>query len=187
MLERDCFRLSRNHAPAFFAHDLFGKPVPTPDQVRGRLFSDHALVLTQRYEGRQPASAASTRMRRCSATCFDAARRQTVTATRPAGLCLPHHDIFPVAPMHRHASANSSDEHAVSESGERGDHASDDPRRVRGDTFHHVIRSGLRLLRNSGSAPQRVARSRIVLLRRPLGAVGRFPAIRKKTPVRVRK
>ena len=26
-----------------FEHDLFGKPVPTPHQVRGRLFPDHAL------------------------------------------------------------------------------------------------------------------------------------------------
>src|SRR5262249_15767095 len=26
-----------------FAHDLSGKPLPTPHQVRGRLFSDHAL------------------------------------------------------------------------------------------------------------------------------------------------
>jgi uncharacterized protein len=25
-------------------HDLFGKPVSTPDQVRGRLFPDHALM-----------------------------------------------------------------------------------------------------------------------------------------------
>jgi hypothetical protein len=25
-------------------HDRFRKPVPTPDQVRGRLFRDHALV-----------------------------------------------------------------------------------------------------------------------------------------------
>jgi len=31
---RLCFR---------FARDLFRKPVPTPDQVRGRLFRDHAL------------------------------------------------------------------------------------------------------------------------------------------------
>jgi hypothetical protein len=29
-------------------HDLFRKPVPTPDQVRGRLFRDHALKRTQR-------------------------------------------------------------------------------------------------------------------------------------------
>jgi hypothetical protein len=27
-----------------FEHDLFRKPVPTPDQVRGRLFRDHALA-----------------------------------------------------------------------------------------------------------------------------------------------
>src|SRR5256885_4022982 len=27
-----------------FAHGLFGKPVSTPDQVRGRLFPDHALL-----------------------------------------------------------------------------------------------------------------------------------------------
>jgi hypothetical protein len=27
-----------------FEHDLFGKPVSTPHQVRGRLFPDHALV-----------------------------------------------------------------------------------------------------------------------------------------------
>jgi hypothetical protein len=27
-----------------FEHDLFGKPVPTPHQVRGRLFPDHALA-----------------------------------------------------------------------------------------------------------------------------------------------
>jgi hypothetical protein len=25
-------------------HDLFGKPVATPDQVQGRLFPDHALT-----------------------------------------------------------------------------------------------------------------------------------------------
>src|SRR5712691_12861979 len=27
-----------------FAHALFGKPVPTPDQVRGGLFPEHALA-----------------------------------------------------------------------------------------------------------------------------------------------
>jgi len=26
-----------------FAHVLFGKPVATPDQVRGKLFPEHAL------------------------------------------------------------------------------------------------------------------------------------------------
>jgi len=30
--------------PLLFAHDLFRKPVPTPHQVRGKLFRDHALV-----------------------------------------------------------------------------------------------------------------------------------------------
>src|ERR1700720_4099653 len=29
------------------AHDLFRKPVPTPHQVRGRLFRDHALADTR--------------------------------------------------------------------------------------------------------------------------------------------
>src|SRR5215475_11064207 len=29
--------------PLFREHDLFRKPVPTPHQVRGRLFRDHAL------------------------------------------------------------------------------------------------------------------------------------------------
>src|SRR5262249_44711048 len=30
--------------PAFAEASLFRKPVPTPDQVRGRLFRDHALA-----------------------------------------------------------------------------------------------------------------------------------------------
>src|SRR5262245_13668222 len=30
-----------------FEHDLFRKPVPTPDQVRGMLIPDHALLLHQ--------------------------------------------------------------------------------------------------------------------------------------------
>src|SRR3974390_2008928 len=37
-----------------FAHDLIRKPVSTPDQVRGRLFRDHALAprgRRTRYEG----------------------------------------------------------------------------------------------------------------------------------------
>src|SRR5215471_3535956 len=33
-------------------HDLFRKPVPTPDQVRGRLFRDHALRLGSTGERR---------------------------------------------------------------------------------------------------------------------------------------
>jgi hypothetical protein len=32
-------------------HDLIGKPVPTPHQVRGRLFPDHAHDLTRRCGG----------------------------------------------------------------------------------------------------------------------------------------
>jgi len=33
---------SGNGAKLFVEHDLFRKPVPTPDHVRGRLFRDHA-------------------------------------------------------------------------------------------------------------------------------------------------
>src|ERR1044072_4280968 len=32
--------------PLFVEHDLFRKPVPTPDQVRGRHFRDHAQYTT---------------------------------------------------------------------------------------------------------------------------------------------
>src|SRR5271166_4878783 len=33
------------HRSSFLVeHDLFGKPASTPDQVRGRLFPDHALI-----------------------------------------------------------------------------------------------------------------------------------------------
>ena len=32
----------RGQPPNTFAHDLFGKPLHTPHQVRGRLFPDHA-------------------------------------------------------------------------------------------------------------------------------------------------
>jgi hypothetical protein len=31
------------------AHVLIGKPVPTPDQVRGRLFPGHALAVMVRH------------------------------------------------------------------------------------------------------------------------------------------
>src|SRR3990172_3144613 len=41
-LARMDFRLSH------FVHDLFRKPVPTPDQVRGMLIRDHALSLDRR-------------------------------------------------------------------------------------------------------------------------------------------
>jgi hypothetical protein len=41
-----------------FEHDLFQKPVPTPDQVGGRLFRDHAL---DKYFGRSSRVAARRR------------------------------------------------------------------------------------------------------------------------------
>src|SRR5262249_40368185 len=43
-LERDDFVFeSSSRSSLLVEHDLFRKPVPTPDQVRGRLFRDHAL------------------------------------------------------------------------------------------------------------------------------------------------
>ena len=41
ILDHDPIKLNRDHG--LLEHDLFRKPVPTPDQVRGRLFRDHAL------------------------------------------------------------------------------------------------------------------------------------------------
>src|SRR5262245_50219750 len=38
-------------ARLFVEHDLFRKPVSTPDQVRGRLFRDHALVTLRTQSG----------------------------------------------------------------------------------------------------------------------------------------
>src|SRR5689334_18238429 len=35
---------------ALFEHDLFRKPLHTPDQVRGRHFRDHALAVEVRME-----------------------------------------------------------------------------------------------------------------------------------------
>src|SRR5215213_9761636 len=41
----DISQLSRRQGLVFcFRHDLFRKPAATPDQVRGRLFRDHALT-----------------------------------------------------------------------------------------------------------------------------------------------
>src|SRR5262249_14288800 len=45
ILERDDFSSNRHPALAFWLGIIFfRKPVPTPDQVRGRLFRDHALA-----------------------------------------------------------------------------------------------------------------------------------------------
>src|SRR5262249_33257445 len=45
ILERDDFSSNRHPALAFWWSIIFfRKPVPTPDQVRGRLFRDHALA-----------------------------------------------------------------------------------------------------------------------------------------------
>src|SRR6202035_651625 len=44
-----CSAGKRRRSPeAFLERDLFRRPVPTPDQVRGRLFRDHALALRRR-------------------------------------------------------------------------------------------------------------------------------------------
>jgi hypothetical protein len=44
-----------------FEHDLFGKPVSTPDQVRGRPFPDHArLAVTNRLPIPKAADACAT-------------------------------------------------------------------------------------------------------------------------------
>src|SRR5207249_9246011 len=43
-LERDFVETS-SRSSFLFVHDLFRKPVSTPDQVRGRLFRDHALEI----------------------------------------------------------------------------------------------------------------------------------------------
>jgi tetraacyldisaccharide 4'-kinase len=40
-------------------HDLFRKPVPTPDHVRGRLFRDHPLVRAPSFWWREPGVAAA--------------------------------------------------------------------------------------------------------------------------------
>jgi len=44
-----------NPQPFSLAHDLVRKPVPTPHQVRGRLFRDHARRKTGRPLGRPAA------------------------------------------------------------------------------------------------------------------------------------
>src|SRR5262249_14428378 len=49
-LGRDDFSSNRHPALAFWwSMIFFRKPVPTPDQVRGRLFRDHALVNSTRH------------------------------------------------------------------------------------------------------------------------------------------
>src|SRR5712692_7521864 len=51
-----------------FAHVLFGKPVSTPDQVRGRLFPEHALTRCLAFS---PIS-----------RCFPSIREEPMTATQ---------------------------------------------------------------------------------------------------------
>jgi hypothetical protein len=46
-------------ASIWFAHDLSGKPVSTPHQVRGRLFPDHAL--RKRKNSQSPVNGARLR------------------------------------------------------------------------------------------------------------------------------
>src|SRR5262249_58057611 len=51
-LERDDFCLNRHPALAFWWSMIsFRKPVSTPDQVRGRLFRDHALGCAAGVDG----------------------------------------------------------------------------------------------------------------------------------------
>jgi hypothetical protein len=46
---------SASRSSFLFEHDLFGKPDSTPDQVRGRLFPDHALDFGGVNAGPEPA------------------------------------------------------------------------------------------------------------------------------------
>src|SRR5262249_58929835 len=70
-LERDDFSSNRHPAlPFWWSMIFFRKPVPTPDQVRGRLFRDHALTrrgsLRARLSGDEPPPIFTVR-RACSA------------------------------------------------------------------------------------------------------------------------
>src|SRR5262249_1446776 len=50
-LERDDFIFESSSRSSFLVeHDLFRRPPPTPDQVRGRLFRDHALALGENLQ-----------------------------------------------------------------------------------------------------------------------------------------
>src|SRR5690349_13115790 len=48
ILKRDDFLRMSSRLSSLFEHDLFRKPVSTPDHVRGRLFRDHAQKTTRR-------------------------------------------------------------------------------------------------------------------------------------------
>ena len=78
----DPIRLNWTKSVAFY--DLFRKPVPTPDQVRGRLFRDHALATVSAVLGYEIRPSIRTRqcaldLQHCGAHVDNCIREQGVS------------------------------------------------------------------------------------------------------------